>query len=73
MIKCASQICPACKTPFRGPMLWPEDIFPNGPQMCCDGRECMCCGLPVDFPWFKCPSCGHRFEWSAAQIAGGTQ
>lgn len=29
---------------------YPEDLWPNGPTMCCDGRECGCMGLPIDPP-----------------------
>ena len=65
MSRSTVQTCPKCRKAFNGKMLWPADIFPDGPAMCCDGRECMCYGLPVDFPWFQCPYCGHQFEWEA--------
>lgn len=54
--------CPECAHVFEGEMLWPDDLFPDGPQMCCSGIDCCCRGLPVDFPWFVCPGCQHRFE-----------
>lgn len=31
-------------------LMYPVEIFPEGPQMCCDGRECGCLGRPVDPP-----------------------
>jgi len=38
--------------PLLGPvdLEYPEALFPNGPQMCCDGRECGCQGKPIDPP-----------------------
>jgi len=38
--------------PLHGPLdlMYPKDVFPDGPQMCCDGRECGCRGLPIDPP-----------------------
>lgn len=30
--------------------LYPESLWPKGPQTCCDGRECGCMGRPVE-PW----------------------
>lgn len=63
-MKRAQQECPKCNALFVGEMIWPDDIFPDGPKMCCSGADCMCRGLPVDFPWFQCPACGHHFEWS---------
>jgi protein gp37 len=38
--------------PMLGPLdlEYPESMFPNGPQMCCDGRECGCMGRPIDPP-----------------------
>ena len=38
--------------PLLGPidLTWPETLYPDGPPMCCDGRECGCMGLPTDPP-----------------------
>lgn len=38
--------------PLLGPLdlMYPESVFPDGPQMCCDGTHCTCHGLPVDPP-----------------------
>ena len=38
--------------PMLGPIdiEYPEGIWPDGPPMCCDGRECGCKGLPIDPP-----------------------
>lgn len=38
--------------PLHGPidLMYPKDVFPNGPQMCCNGHECGCIGLPIDPP-----------------------
>jgi protein gp37 len=38
--------------PLLGPLdlEYPEGLFPNGPRMCCDGRECGCMGRPYDPP-----------------------
>lgn len=41
---------------------YPESIWPDGPQRCCDGRECGCMGLPVDPPLI------HGINWV---IVGG--
>jgi len=29
---------------------YPASVFPDGPRMCCDGRECSCRGGPIDPP-----------------------
>lgn len=31
-------------------LIYPEKIYPNGPGVCCNGRDCGCMGLPVDPP-----------------------
>jgi protein gp37 len=31
-------------------LLYPETIWPNGPERCCNGHECGCYGQPVE-PW----------------------
>lgn len=31
-------------------LMWPPSLFPNGPQMCCNGIECGCQGLPAELP-----------------------
>lgn len=38
--------------PLVGPLdlEYPESLFPKGPPMCCDGRECGCMGLPCEPP-----------------------
>jgi len=38
--------------PLLGPvdLGYPKSLFPKGPQMCCDGRECGCMGKPLDPP-----------------------
>jgi protein gp37 len=38
--------------PLLGPidLEYPTGLFPDGPRMCCDGRECACQGKPVDPP-----------------------
>lgn len=41
---------------------YPKSIFPKGPQMCCDGRECGCRGQPIDPPLI------HGIHWV---IVGG--
>lgn len=43
-------------------LMYPKEQFPNGPQMCCNGRECGCMGLPVDAPIV------HGIDWV---IVGG--
>lgn len=29
---------------------WPKTIYPDGPPMCCSGRDCGCHGMPTDPP-----------------------
>ncbi|MDR3551259.1 MAG: DUF5131 family protein [Candidatus Babeliales bacterium] len=41
---------------------YPKEIFPTGPQICCNGHECGCMGLPVDPPII------YGFDWV---IVGG--
>jgi len=38
--------------PMLGPidLSYPDDLYPNGPPMCCSGRECGCMGLPTEPP-----------------------
>lgn len=38
--------------PLLGPidLQYPEELWPNGPPMCCSGFECGCRGLPTDPP-----------------------
>lgn len=38
--------------PLHGEMdlMYPENIFPDGPQTCCSGQECGCGGMPVEPP-----------------------
>lgn len=38
--------------PLLGPvdLLYPETLWPEGPERCCDGRECACAGQPIDPP-----------------------
>jgi protein gp37 len=38
--------------PLLGPidLVYPETLWPDGPQRCCDGRECGCMGLPIEPP-----------------------
>lgn len=31
-------------------LMYPEDIFPNGPGRCCNGSDCGCLGLPIEAP-----------------------
>jgi len=31
---------------------WPKTIYPEGPPMCCDGRECGCRGMPAEPPLY---------------------
>lgn len=38
-------------------LLYPEAIFPNGPQMCCSGYECGCHGMSEDPPFI------YDFDW----------
>jgi len=50
--------------PALGPvdLLWPETTYPDGPPMCCSGRDCGCKGLPADPPLL------YGIQWV---IAGG--
>lgn len=47
--------------PLHGPLdlVYPEEIFPNGPGRCCSGAsaECGCMGLPTD------PPAIYGFDW----------
>jgi len=43
-------------------LMYPECVFPNGPERCCDGYMCGCMGLPVDQPIL------HGIQWV---IVGG--
>lgn len=55
--------------PLLGPveLMYPPSLFPNGPQMCCNGRDCGCQGMPIDpWPWFYPKD--NRIDWV---IAGG--
>lgn len=45
--------------PLLGPidLEYPQSLWPNGPQMGCDGSACGCMGLPVDAPMI------HGINW----------
>lgn len=55
--------------PLLGPVdiSYPDSLFPKGPRMCCDGRECGCRGMPVD-PWPWLWPKGSGIDWV---ITGG--
>lgn len=55
--------------PVVGPidLDYPEKFYPNGPRTCCSGRECGCCGMPVDPPAYLNACCG-GVDWV---ITGG--
>jgi protein gp37 len=55
--------------PALGPVdfTYPPSLFPDGPQMCCNGQECGCRGLPVDPPPWLWPK-GEGIDWV---IVGG--
>jgi protein gp37 len=40
--------------PLLGPidLCWPKSMFPDGPPICCYGRDCGCMGLPTEPPVF---------------------
>ena len=55
--------------PLLGPvdLVYPESLYPNGPERCCSGHECGCLGLPIDPPAYLHESFG-GVDWV---IAGG--
>lgn len=55
--------------PLLGPvdLVYPESLYPNGPERCCSGHECGCLGLPIEPPAYLHGSFG-GVDWV---IAGG--
>lgn len=51
LLKCPGNLFLSLE-PLLGPvdLMYPKSLYPNGPQMCCDGYECGCQGKPIDVP-----------------------
>lgn len=45
--------------PLHGPvdLVYPKELYPNGPGTCCSGRDCGCMGQPTDPPII------YYFDW----------
>lgn len=55
-------------------ILYPETVWPDGPEMCCNGHECGCHGQPVDPPMIMNDDMsGVRIDWIIVGGESGTR